>query len=132
MNWFRTLRVRRWAAWFAVLGLLFQSGLTAWHTTAMVGAHASHADHAMIMCHADEANGTQADKANPAGKSQPTRGAFSCPCCLGMVSAAIEAGDAGKLKLTSLTSGQLLLRPSGEIVGGRHRLAPDSRGPPLA
>jgi len=125
MSRFRSRSVRRGAACLAVMGLLFQAGLSAWHAAAMFGLVAGQSDghaQAAMMCHKatfgalDEGNGSQ-----PAAKN--------CSCCLGLISLAASLAAASDMRHAPTAEVEILAR-SYDVNSGRHPLAPEIRGPP--
>jgi len=125
MSRFRSTSVRRWAAWLAVVGLLFQAGLSAWHAAAMFGFVAGQSDgqaQAAMMCH-KAAFGTldERDGSQPAAKN--------CSCCLGLISLAASLAAASDVRHVLAAEVKILAR-SHDVTAGRHPLAPEIRGPP--
>ena len=133
MSFFRSKRFSRWAAYFAVLGLLFQAGMAVWHATAMFALAAGQSDggaQAAMMCHGGSVS--VAGDTSGAADEPDDAPAFvqNCPCCLGLVSAATAAADHGDALVTATALDRFLPAHAAGLASGRHRLAPESRGPP--
>ena len=126
MSRLRSKSTRNWAACVAILGMLFQAGLSAWHATAMFDLAAGHGDgqvQAAMMCH--KAMGIQTGDHNGKPPSQQ-----NCTCCLGMIAVAAELAAVEDLQ-TPPTAEASLPAMHHAVSGGRPLLAPESRGPPL-
>lgn len=131
MKRFRSTRMTRKAVFFAVLGLLFQAALAVTHATAMLALAAGQEDGGVqtaMMCHGGVTLSDAAD--GPPGEKHGAKLVHSCPCCLGMVSAAIAPASPADIARPAIASDHVLAAPVIGLASGRHRLAPDSRGPP--
>ena len=126
--------MKHWVAWLAIAGLLLQAGFSVWHATAMFAQQSAAGEtgaHVAMMCQAEQAgqSGQTGKGINKAIK--PQRAAFSCPCCLGLVSSATAPADSTALAQIAIAEVRFLRAGADDLPGGRHLLAPESRGPPL-
>ena len=127
-------KLRRSAAYSAILGLLFQLALVALHTSSAFAALASAGEAGQsttIICTGHGFERVAIDEAEETTGTTGAPGVYkSCPGCLG------TTGTPG------MANAILLPLPSGEIVGqnyaiaesgatGRLTSAPRNRGPPL-
>ncbi len=132
MRRFRSNRVKRSVACFAILGLLFQAGLAVWHATAMFALAAGESGvgvQSAVWCHGGAIFSSGAEGVSGGDGGAPLF-VKNCPCCLGLVAAAIAPASAGDVALATVSSDRFSLLPAGKPASGRHRLAPESRGPP--
>jgi len=129
MRFYRTVRLRRFAAIAAILGLLLQLGFTVWHATAMLASAADGASTAMI-CHPETAVTSDAEgSGEPLGSESQPSPYQNCPCCFGLTLAAAPLEAPAIPKLVYLASKSRTEAKAAERIG-RHPLSPESRGPP--
>lgn len=126
MSRLRSGLARRSAACLAVVALLFQLGLSAWHAAAMIGSAAGQGANRVqtaMMCH-KAAVDTAADRHGslPANKN--------CTCCLGLNSAGTPPVALSDFRPSPAVQVEHLAI-SDLTAAGRHPLSPDSRAPPL-
>ena len=128
MRRLRSKPLRRWTTSIAVIGLLFQAGLFAWHATAMFDLASGHGDgHAQAAMSCHKAMGLQASE-HTNGKTPAQQ---NCTCCLGLISVGAEIAVLD-MPQPQHAADVASLSSHDTILGGRPLLAPDSRGPPAS
>jgi hypothetical protein len=126
------MRLRRWIALVAMIGVLLHAGLIVRHNVMVLSAQLEHGalvSALRVICHG---HGGTAEL--PAGEvpslPQPEQDRGSCPLCAGLAPVAAVLNDAGPVcHVSDAASSRIAV--VGEII--RQRLAavrPPTRGPP--